>query len=136
MSDRSSGQDPDHKPNPANKGEKKQPKPKSVVQEAWTRLKAAAVKLTEADGLELKLGNQFVDALMADSDQVIQTLKASYAALKECISGDLNDDAKLKATTDLTSAINAFDSKMRSVKKAMPSEQNPKPKAKGKAAKK
>ena len=57
MSDRSSGQDPDHKPNPANKGEKKQPKPKSVVQEAWTRLKAATVKLTEADGLELKLKN-------------------------------------------------------------------------------
>ncbi|CAE7187192.1 unnamed protein product, partial [Symbiodinium necroappetens] len=92
--------------------------------EALARLKAATV------------GKKFVDALMADSDQVIQTLKDSCATLKECISGDVNDDAKLKATTDLTNAITAFDNKMRSVKKAMPSEQTPKPKAKGKAGKK
>ena len=162
MANASSSSAPGEIPKPDK--EKKTPKPKTTTQEAWNKLKAANVKVIEADGLELKLknsgmhltfdaikclcrthvanlvlrglllagcvylrGNQFVDALMADSDSVIQALRSAYVDLKDCIARDLSEDEKKQNIDQLTPAMSAFDIKMRSVKKAMPDVQ---PKAK------
>ncbi|CAE7417885.1 unnamed protein product [Symbiodinium sp. CCMP2592] len=114
--------------------------------EAWNLLKGSMVKVTEADGLKVKLqasgmGAQFVDALMADSSETVQLLKGTYHTLKEAISANASDDEKKFCCNELTAALKQFDSKMKAIRKAMPSNNPPKAttkataKAKGRAAK-
>ncbi|CAE7349201.1 unnamed protein product [Symbiodinium sp. CCMP2592] len=114
--------------------------------EAWNLLKGSMVKVTEADGLKAKLqasgmGAQFVDALMADSAETVQLLKGTYNTLKEAISANASDDEKKFCCSELTAALKQFDSKMKAIRKAMPSNNPPKAttkataKAKGRAAK-
>ena len=74
-----------------------------------------------------------MDALLADSDMVIQNMKACYGALKEAIAKNASEETKKQLMDDLTNAVQGFDSQMKKVKKATPSSE-PSAKAKAKPA--
>ena len=79
-------------------------------------------------------GEKFVDALVGDSDVVIQELKAAYGLLKESIARGDGDTTKKPLADDLLQAMKNYDSQMKTVRKAMPApDMQPDGKAKAKA---
>eukprot|EP00439_Symbiodinium_sp_Y106_P068539 s1222_g11.t1 len=84
-------------------------------------------------------GAQFVDALLADADDTVQLLKGTYHTLKDAISSHAADDHKKFCCDELSGALKQWDSKMKAIRKAMPSNtpkaSSAKAKAKGKAGK-
>ena len=81
---------------------------------------------------ELLRGSEFVGALIKDAEPVISELKAAYNDLREAISKNCDDDDKRSCLTILAEKVKAYDSKMKSIRKAMPAPAG-KSKAKAKA---
>ena len=79
---------------------------------------------------------QFVDALVADADEIIQNLKGAYGFLKESIANNDADEKKKPLANNLSDAVKSWDAKMKAIRKAMPapaSDTNAEAKAKAKA---